>query len=799
MIRLRKIEISGFRGALNSLPIDFGSQCQSLAIFGENATGKSSITDAIEWFYTDRIGHLWKESCKEDALRNVLLPQTAPSQVSLNFSRKDLDCKKTLSHLLTSSFSNKGKDFDDYLKVIQEGQERLALRNIDLLTFILSTKTEKRQYLAKIIGYEALDGFREIIGRTQAKLESSADYVASNRNLPEYQKDIFKIVGSMISNHAELFGVAQHLAADAGVSSTIMDDESYTKAISEIRTRIGEKEKAAKQLIFAGAKRNCELLVKKAKEANDSYDRFSAIYKELIKSEEELRQIKLESFLSQGKKAIDDCLVATDLCPLCLQPKPWSSLKSELEVRITRLEESKKRFEVASTQKGQALASLNEAAQAGKDLIESAAKAGLKEDFLKVIRQYNSHIGDLVREIIEKFDTYQPVSLTHEQDTLTVCRSVQEESNRLSVELEALKLSEEEQKLLDAVRNLETLRTTFQKFLGASQTVQNFQNQIKAMSVIRTKFNVVHAATLQKALDLMSSDISRYYLTMHPNEYVDDIKLTVLEEGVEFEYGFHGKRVHPPLKYLSESHLNSLGIAAFLASAKLFNKVNGFFVLDDVVTSFDANHRIRLLRLLKSQFSDWQILLLTHEPIWFEMIKTEMAPQGWLISELEVLPGAQVQIKGSPRSLKEQIVHKKEAGTLTANDLRTCLERILKEISLALEVKMAFRYNDENERRMPGEMLSELRSRLKKHSLAILSEPVFASLPTSNLVGTTGSHDSGPVLSTGDIAVAFEDIFNLDGLFCCENCGGYVSVNKLRGQEAKIYCNCGKKDLEWKD
>ena len=36
-----------------------------------------------------------------------------------------------------------------------------------------------------------------------------------------------------------------------------------------------------------------------------------------------------------------------------------------------------------------------------------------------------------------------------------------------------------------------------------------------------------------------------------------------------------------------ESHFNSLGIAAFLAPTKLFNKVTNFLVLDDIVTSFD--------------------------------------------------------------------------------------------------------------------------------------------------------------------------------------------------------------------
>ena len=170
-------------------------------------------------------------------------------------------------------------------------------------------------------------------------------------------------------------------------------------------------------------------------------------------------------------------------------------------------------------------------------------------------------------------------------------------------------MSKQEQTLLDLLRNLGLLRTAFFNYAGASITTRKFDAQIKTISAIRSKFSSIHGATLQAALDRMSDDISGYYLAMHPHENVGDIKLKVLEEGVEFEYDFHGKRVYPSIKYLTESHLNSLGIAVFLASAKLFNKINGFVVLDDVVTSFDSNHRVRLLRLLGVEFANWQVVL----------------------------------------------------------------------------------------------------------------------------------------------------------------------------------------------
>ncbi|MEJ2378390.1 MAG: AAA family ATPase [Pseudolabrys sp.] len=73
MIRLRKLIITGFRGARFDLPLDFTKDYKSVSIFGENATGKSTVTDAIEWFLLGKVEHLWREDCKEESLRNVLI------------------------------------------------------------------------------------------------------------------------------------------------------------------------------------------------------------------------------------------------------------------------------------------------------------------------------------------------------------------------------------------------------------------------------------------------------------------------------------------------------------------------------------------------------------------------------------------------------------------------------------------------------------------------------------------------------------------------------------------------------
>jgi recombinational DNA repair ATPase RecF len=799
MIRLRKLEIAGFRGAIQPLSVDLSSACRSIAIFGENAAGKSSLTDAIEWFYTDSVAHLWKENCKEDALRNTRIDHKVPSTVALEFSSAALNSKKSLSPQLTSSLSNKTKEFTDYLSGAQRGYERLTLRNIDILTFIVKRKGEKRQELERIIGYGALDAFREVIGSSLYKLENSRDYIEARGSFQENQKEIFKIARTNISGEKELFAAAERLAEGAGLALQISNAESYQAALDGIQAKIHAKEKAARKSALSDSKQKCDDLSRKVEQLKISFELFLKSYAELIKSEQQLKQVKLADLLSLGKKAIEAHLVTDDTCPLCLQPKDWDSLKKELEDRISKLQESKRQYDTAFSQKNQCLAKLNDVVRAGHELVVNATKAAIEGDFLRATEQYNVSLKGLERDIEESFAGYRPTSTEIEAASNSFVSLLGKESERLGWEEAALALSEEEQKLFDVFQAISNLRASFLKFRTAFQTVQNFHTQIQTLSKIKNDFSSIHTAALQKVLDLMSKDISRYYLTMHPKENVDDIRLTVLEDGVEFDYSFHGKRVYPPLKYLSESHLNSLGIAAFLASVSLFNKVNGFFVLDDIVTSFDANHRVRLLHLLRNEFSSWQIILLTHEPFWFELIKKEMASSGWLFSELELVSNSGIQLKTSSKDVKEQISSKQKDGTLTANDLRTAMERTLKDIGLGLEVKMAFRFNDQNERRMPGELLSALRSTLRKKSPGTLANPVFSKLETCNLVATSGSHDSGPVLSSGDIATCCEDVLGFDEQFYCRECSAYVSVERFVQHEGRIYCKCGKKYLDWKE
>jgi len=123
-------------------------------------------------------------------------------------------------------------------------------------------------------------------------------------------------------------------------------------------------------------------------------------------------------------------------------------------------------------------------------------------------------------------------------------------------------------------------------------------------------FEIMERENVQKVLKNISSDVNDFIRFIHPDDSFDEVELIpTAERGIEFRLTYHGMEISPPMKILSEAHLNSFGICVFLASAKHFNKTNGFLVLDDVVTSFDMGHRRPLARLLSEKFAETQFLL----------------------------------------------------------------------------------------------------------------------------------------------------------------------------------------------
>jgi len=130
--KIKSINITGIRGVREELTLS--PDKKSILIYGDNGIGKSSITDALEWFYNDSIEHLTGEEVGgkgKNALRNVFLNSSDEAKIEIKYSNSQLDNEKSITSLLKTFNSNSSKEFAEYFG--QSQSENLILRYRDLV------------------------------------------------------------------------------------------------------------------------------------------------------------------------------------------------------------------------------------------------------------------------------------------------------------------------------------------------------------------------------------------------------------------------------------------------------------------------------------------------------------------------------------------------------------------------------------------------------------------------------------------------------------------------------------------
>lgn len=130
----------------------------------------------------------------------------------------------------------------------------------------------------------------------------------------------------------------------------------------------------------------------------------------------------------------------------------------------------------------------------------------------------------------------------------------------------------------------------------------------------------------------------RYVNAQQRRDRIFDGKL--LQPGII--YRTHG--LQRPQFFLNEARQSALALSIYLA-ARLACTQNApddspkFIVLDDLLIGVDQSNRLPVLDLLMKHFADWQIVLLTHDRVWFDMARAHLQPAtDWAYLELHDTP-----------------------------------------------------------------------------------------------------------------------------------------------------------------
>ncbi len=300
---------------------------------------------------------------------------------------------------------------------------------------------------------------------------------------------------------------------------------------------------------------------------------------------------------------------------------------------------------------------------------------------------------------------------------------------------------------------------------------------------------------LEGILESISLRVAEIYQALHPGE---DLRGITVEpwtaKGIELAVDFHGSRQRPPHGVLSESHLNSLAIALFLAMAQTFNEKLRFLVLDDVINSFDVEHRGQLASLLAEKFDDWQLIVLTHDHQFFEHL-SRRAPS-W--KRLEITSWS---YDGGPRTTKydsvgilgeaqDRLAQADVNGAATK--ARRALEELLQEIRERLQADLPFRRGTANDRRELGELFKGVRRAIREHAKPMLAsiEPLLKNLEADvQATLNVEAHASRGKSGESEVEAALARIAELECSWTCPECHTRVWY---KGTPESSRCKCGK-------
>ncbi len=635
MTKLKSIVLQHLRGIKDQLAIELNGK--SLLLYGDNGTGKSSITDSLEWFYSNRIEHLAGEEIGRgglEALRNVFLNQDEKATLSLTFDAPQLASLKHIFYKkssLQSDYTNKTDTFTQYIE--ESAKENLWLRSQDIHAFISASKKEKLDKLLDIIGFSEVIKTRDVLKKTLNELRKEIKTGNYDNRINNQKARIVEYFGSVTNTAEQWISAANEVIKPLKLDKTI-------SSISDIETLLSIIQKppdpAIAEIGFLNSisdwlSQAPHLIQGIIQDYQQYYNQFSSIVADI----DSMNKIILENLLNSGLHVLKEKVSEHDRCPLCLQEKNTPQLIRELQARLQELDRFKKEKQKLIDFKDELKKSLRAILQQldyilRNPRIEVQENNPIKKNMTHLKMQLSDYESQLSVQLspynqLKKPDHFQIDNMLIDESVI-FCK----------MKTESLRKPDESDIRTQITRRLILAREAFVNITTLKREQELLENQQNAIESVYSRFLEKQKSTLEGFLNQFSHQIDHYYRILNPHESVENIRLIPIEKeeewvGITMEYDFFNQQVSPPAKFLSESHLNALGLVFFLVSVKALNKINQFFILDDIVSGFDEEHRIRIARLLIQEFSQYQVLLMTHEIQWFSTIREMMLNEGWEI------------------------------------------------------------------------------------------------------------------------------------------------------------------------
>lgn len=624
MLKISKITIENFRGIKSPAIIDFqkGGRPTSALVYGRNGTGKSSIVDGWEWLINSKIEYLSKEGVSERDYPHKL-SNGDNAYIKVDFTHSDIHSVKAVFNKNRITSPIRSGEFEAFkTHAIYPNY----LRYSDLQEFVYKSKGDKYRYIAKFFGLEQFI-------KNQSDLQASLTRISSQltqfqSQLKNDEQAITKISGETTVNETTIVSFINSVAVKYKIDkiTEFKDSNEVKQALSEI---VKANPIAAELAAWKAFQLRLNQFYSLPKVGQDCVD-IETVFNELKKDEGNITKLILIDLYSSASETLSKLADKTK-CPVCDKIFEGDLAKHISEKHKVLGSLNKKKTEYI--EKRDALVKKLE-------LISRKVAIIISETNEKVLLSFNTFFNDIeflatetpnnLSGLKKLFKDIETLNLSTKENILKIDLISEKELEYKQMVIDRIKtLSENEnsKNLANEFGNIIQIITAYTGYLKNEGKVTYLSNITTKLNFLFTKLTTYIQEQIQNTFTAIQTDLKFCYNFLESTHQFlknPEIKLvTGRDKAVELEIEFVNEKISPAYKFMSESQVNSFGLSIFLSAVKYFNNDFKFFILDDVVNSFDAFKRPKVSQLLATRFNDFQVLMLTHDQIFFDTVQRD--------------------------------------------------------------------------------------------------------------------------------------------------------------------------------
>jgi recombinational DNA repair ATPase RecF len=765
-MKVKRISLTNFRGASKKITINFDTMKPLSLIFGENGTGKSTIIDAFDFVCNKKFGSLDNFSINKSANKYIATYGKKPSE-----SIVELECetKKWEAVLSGTSIVTSPSDVPDayilrrpsILKLIEQQPSK---RFDELKSFINVPFTEKTE-----------NSLRDAIKETQKLFD---EYSRSLSQANDTLESLWVQSGKK--------GISSSEWAEAQTKIDITNKKTIVDAINFIFSSILDVENRSNLLNIA---QGDEIVATKDIEIIEAR-------KKKLEEKQKGQDLELLSLLQEAQKYLAN-KKDINKCPVCGSIQDIELLSLNITSRIQSMNEA----EVLSSE----MKNLH-------DILKNkqALKSQREKDFIDGLKKLVEYINKSFPQEMKSVIKLPPNFLNEIAHTADFSISIFNLFIDWHSTFQGLYKKQLEDIRLDMQKDIDlhdTIRDQFNIVVGKKEQAKIKEKSLADLKNILVVIEGGRKDYIEKILMDISHEVSRLYVELHPNEEIGKPRFYLkpnVRSSLEFDASFYDAIEIPPQAYYSESHLDTLGICTFIALAKYYKTESSILILDDVLTSVDAQHMDRFMKMLHDQSKFFnQILVTIHYRPWKDRYKFTRSS----ISNIDVIElkpwslnnGIQIsEFKQALIELKESSQLKSFDRQIVASKAGIVLESILDFITL--KYRCSLPRNGRNEYTL-GELVGGIDSKLskllkiRKDGKEIELKPrLEAAIGSQWIRNQVGCHFnlSGADITDGDIQIFSASVIEISEILLCPKC---MSLPK-KNTGSFWSCGCKENSLE---